>query len=227
MRVIIDAEQTWLQPAIDALALQAARRYNAPAPWPSPPSSSPLILNTYQCYLTSAPARLARDAARARAEGWTLGAKPVRGAYLVSERARARAAGAPSPCHPSIDATHACYDATVARCLDAVGAGRAELMVASHNAASVRGAAAGAAACGVDRAAAPLYFGQLKGMADATTLALAAAGYKAYKICATGPLADTMGFLVRRAQENGAALSTAGAQARGAAREVVRRVVGW
>ena len=143
----------------------------------------------------------------------------------MAEAARAADHGRASPCHGTIDATHACYDAVVAVALDAVAAGRAEAMVATHNAASVANAADGAERRGIDRHAAPLYFGQLKGMADATTLALARAGYKVYKNCATGSLHDTLAFLVRRAQENGAALSTAGEQARAAAREVVRRAV--
>lgn len=131
MRVIVDAEQTWLQPAIDALALATARRYNTHA------SSSPLILNTYQCYL--------------------MGAKPVRGAFLLAERARAAAAGEPSPCHPTIDATHAAADGAAARGLDRGSAGREELMAASHNVASIGAAADGAAARGLDRGSAPLY----------------------------------------------------------------------
>ena len=193
MRVIIDAEQTWLQPAIDALAERAAREYNDARLLSAVKNhGGPLILNTYQCYLTSTASRLARDASIAAAEGWAHGVKPVRGAYLTSETARALAAHTPSPCHPTIDATHAAYDASVARALDAVAAGRAELMVATHNTESIALAAEGAAARGLDRGSSPLLFGQLKGMADQATLALAGAGYQVYKILAYGPLSDTV-----------------------------------
>ena len=227
MCVIIDAEQTWLQPAIDALAERAARRYNDTRLLSAAAANGPLILNTYQCYLTSTASRLTRDASVAAAEGWTHGVKPVRGAYLSSETARAAAARTRPPCHSTIDATHAAYDAAVAAALDAVASGRAELMVATHNTDSIALAAEGAAARGLDRGSAPLLFGQLKGMADQATLALAGAGYQVYKILAYGPLSDTVPFLVRRGAENAAALSAAGGQARAAVREVVRRVVGW
>ena len=76
LRLILDAEQTWVQPAIDALAIALMARHNAPG-------AAFSILQTYQHNLVATPARLAADAARAEREGWILGAKPVRGAYLV------------------------------------------------------------------------------------------------------------------------------------------------
>jgi len=61
-RVIVDAEHTHVQPAIAALALDLMRRENGPG-------ASPLVLETFQCYLTETPARLADFGDRARAEG--------------------------------------------------------------------------------------------------------------------------------------------------------------
>jgi len=68
-----------------------------------------------QCYLRDTAARLDADVSRAAREGWHFGAKTVRGAYLVFERARAAARGADSPVHATLQDTHANYDRRAAR----------------------------------------------------------------------------------------------------------------
>ena len=54
--------------------------------------------------------RLQNDLARARKEGWTLGLKTVRGAYMVQERQLARDQSRPSPVHNSLQDTHNSYN---------------------------------------------------------------------------------------------------------------------
>ena len=63
-----------------------------------------------QCYLKDAAARLEADMRRAAAEGWKFGAKTVRGAYMVVERARAAERGYASPVWDSRQETHANYN---------------------------------------------------------------------------------------------------------------------
>lgn len=123
-RLIVDAEQTWLQPQIDVLALRAMREFN------SITDDNPVVVQTYQCYLRSTPRRVAADALRASQEKFVHGAKPVRGAYLSAERAAASAKGLPDPVHGSIEGTHACYDAVVGSLLDGVKRGSTQLLVA-------------------------------------------------------------------------------------------------
>ncbi|KKZ61066.1 hypothetical protein EMCG_00644 [[Emmonsia] crescens] len=79
VRLLIDAEQQAVQPAIDDWALEFQRMYN------KMPDQRALVYGTYQAYLRSTPATLSRHLAIAEAEGFVLGAKLVRGAYLGSE----------------------------------------------------------------------------------------------------------------------------------------------
>ncbi|KAK1778297.1 FAD-linked oxidoreductase-like protein [Copromyces sp. CBS 386.78] len=77
VRLLFDAEQTALQPGIDDWTLDYMRRYNA--------NGKAIVHGTYQAYLKSTPATLSSHLAIAAAEGFTLGVKLVRGAYLGSD----------------------------------------------------------------------------------------------------------------------------------------------
>ena len=67
-------------------------------------------MNALQCYLKDAAARIETDMQRAAAEGWKFGAKTVRGAYMVVERARAAERGYESPIWDSLQETHDNYN---------------------------------------------------------------------------------------------------------------------
>ena len=60
VRLMIDAEQTYLQPAIDHCVHRLQRRMNV---------AFPTIFNTFQCYLTDTPSRVVLDLERARQGG--------------------------------------------------------------------------------------------------------------------------------------------------------------
>ncbi|KAI1076209.1 proline dehydrogenase [Whalleya microplaca] len=76
--LLFDAEQDALQRGIDDWTVDYQRRYNT-AP------GHALVYGTYQAYLKSTPATLASHLATASAEGFTLGVKLVRGAYLGAD----------------------------------------------------------------------------------------------------------------------------------------------
>jgi proline dehydrogenase len=120
--VLIDAEQTWVQPWIDLCSMLMSLRHN---------HSRPVVYNTYQHYLKDAMKRLEADLARAQRSNIMLGAKLVRGAYMVSESARAEAGRYENPILPSIEDTHNSYNTGVQLLIKNID--RAALMVASHN----------------------------------------------------------------------------------------------
>ncbi|PWN53120.1 FAD-linked oxidoreductase [Violaceomyces palustris] len=89
VRLVIDAEYSWYQPAIDAMYEAIAAEFNKAGKIAdgdaSSPVTGPLIYNTYQAYLRRTPSHLAASLERARLNGYTLGVKLVRGAYVDIE----------------------------------------------------------------------------------------------------------------------------------------------
>jgi proline dehydrogenase len=109
VKLMVDAEQTYFQPAIDHLVLHLQRKYNSkPSTTQGGKSipSEPVIFNTYQCYLRDSHARVLLDLERSRREGFTFAAKIVRGAYMVQERKRAKDMDYQDPIMPNLQATH-------------------------------------------------------------------------------------------------------------------------
>lgn len=224
VRLMIDAEHSYFQPAIDQLVLDLQRKYNR-----QDRSKQPIIFNTYQCYLKEATSKISAHIALAEREGWHFAAKLVRGAYMELEATHAAALGQETPIHPTIDATHACYNHAISTILrrPAVTSGksRPNLMVASHNQGSIEHTLAEMADCGITRDAdGGVAFGQLYGMADHLTYTLGAHGYQAYKYVPYGPLHEVLPYLVRRAQENAGMLQNSGNERAMLWRELVRRL---
>ncbi|KAL4451694.1 hypothetical protein ABPG75_007356 [Micractinium tetrahymenae] len=197
VRLLIDAEHSYFQPAIDNTVTELQRKYNRGAP---------RIYNTIQCYLRDSHSRLLTELERARRENYKYGVKLVRGAYMVLERQRAQDMGHPSPIHNTVADTHANYNECVREMLRCVASEGAEVMVASHNQRSIELATYHMAALGLPPSSG-VYFGQLLGMADHLTYTLGAHGYGAYKYVPFGKVEEVMPYLLRRAQENSAILA--------------------
>jgi proline dehydrogenase len=202
VRLMVDAEQTYFQPAIDAMVLHMQQEYNI---------GGPFIMNTYQCYLKNSLTRLTNDIEVARREKYYFGAKIVRGAYMVAERSRAKQFGYPSPIHEKIADTHACYDAAIEQVVHQVATRGANLMVATHNEQSITRTVDAMRREGLQPSD-DVYFGQLLGMADHLTFTLGQNGYKAYKYVPYGPVHEVVPYLLRRAQENSMLVTGKGAK---------------
>ncbi|KDO29951.1 hypothetical protein SPRG_05141 [Saprolegnia parasitica CBS 223.65] len=192
VKLMIDAEQTYMQPAIDHITLNLQRRYNT--------NGRDTIFNTFQCYLKSASDRVLIDLERANREGFKFACKLVRGAYMVQERKRAKDLGYEDPIQPSIEATHANYNALVELLL--VHNHRTSFMVASHNEESVKKTVANMEALNIPRENGGVYFGQLLGMCDHISYTLGAEKYQVFKYVPYGPVKEVLPYLIRRAQEN-------------------------
>ncbi|HEX7150932.1 MAG TPA: proline dehydrogenase family protein [Thermoanaerobaculia bacterium] len=186
-RVLIDAEESWIQPAIDALAERMMEEHNR---------ERAIVYTTAQLYRTD---RL--DYVRGLLnDRYVVGVKLVRGAYMEAERERAAALGLPSPIHPTKEATDEAFDAAVDFCLDHLD--RFALLAGTHNEASVARLLEELDRRGLDPQDPRIECTQLLGMSDNLSVAVAAHGCNASKYVPYGPLPTAIPYLIRRAREN-------------------------
>ncbi|KAL1273756.1 hypothetical protein QQF64_026570 [Cirrhinus molitorella] len=194
VRLMVDAEQTYFQPAISRLTVEMKRIFNR---------DKAVVFNTYQCYLKEAFDNVSMDVELSRREGWCFGAKVVRGAYMYQERSRAAEIGYEDPINPDYESTNRMYH----RCLDYVleeieRNKKANVMVASHNLDTVKHTLRRMNEMGLAPTDKTVYFGQLLGMCDQISFPLAQAGFPVYKYVPYGPVNEVIPYLSRRAQEN-------------------------
>ena len=189
--VMIDAEETWIQDTIDQLALNMMRRFN---------KERAIVYNTYQLYRHDKLQSLKDDHAIAVKEGFTLGAKLVRGAYMEKERKRAAELGYACQIQPDKQSTDRDYDAAVSYCIDHVGT--IALLAGTHNEQSCRLLADLLVSKKIAFDHPNVYFSQLLGMSDNLSFNLADAGYNVVKYVPYGPVKAVLPYLFRRAQEN-------------------------
>ena len=77
IQIIVDAESQHWQKGINRTTLELMRKFNT--------GGKAVIYNTYQAYLKGTPAVLDQHMAEAERDGFTLGLKLVRGAYMLSD----------------------------------------------------------------------------------------------------------------------------------------------
>ncbi|XP_034490099.1 proline dehydrogenase 1, mitochondrial isoform X1 [Drosophila innubila] len=223
VRIMIDAEQTYFQPAISRITLEMMRKYN---------KEKAIVFNTYQCYLREAYREVGTDLEQAKRQNFYFGAKLVRGAYMDQERARAQALGYADPVNPTYEATTDMYHKTLTECLRRIkvlkdvgdDARKIGIMVASHNEDTVRFAIENMKSIGISPEDKVICFGQLLGMCDYITFPLGQAGYSAYKYIPYGPVEEVLPYLSRRAQENKGVLKKIKKEKRLLASEIRRRL---
>ena len=232
-RLWLDAEQQVLQHGLDDWAIEIMRKHNR--------SAAPLVYNTIQGYLKASKANFDRHVTLAAQEGWTLGIKLVRGAYIEHERR--------SLIHDTKEETDRSYDliADMMLCrrmpkgVENLNFPNAALFLATHNAASAAKAiSTHQARLLAHKPTVMLECGQIQGMADELSCELvhnyelamkesSAANMsvpKAFKCMAWGSVAECMQYLHRRAIENKGAVERTEHMVTALRQELWRRIVG-
>jgi proline dehydrogenase len=192
--VFIDAEETWIQDAIDRLAMEMMEKYN---------TSQPIVYNTVQLYRKDRLQFLRESRRQANKNGFILAVKLVRGAYMEKERDRAAEQGYESPIHEDKAATDEDYNAAVDYCLKHLD--EVSFVAGTHNDESVRHLVTRMHELGIAKEHPYVNFSQLYGMGDNLSYVLAKNGYNVSKYVPYGPVADAIPYLIRRAEENSSA----------------------
>ena len=189
--LFIDAEESWIQPAIDALADENMAKFN---------KDKAIVYNTFQLYRKDRLDFLKQTIANAKANGFHVGAKLVRGAYMEKERARAIEKKYPSPIQESKEDSDIDYNLALEECvknIDMMG-----LCAGTHNEKSSLYLVELMNKYAISSSDKRVYFSQLLGMSDHISYNLALANYNVSKYVPYGPVKEVLPYLMRRAQEN-------------------------
>ncbi len=191
VRLFIDAEESWIQDVIDELAYCAMKKYNTVVP---------TVYNTYQMYRTDMLENLQKAVKVAKAEGYLLGAKLVRGAYIEKERLRSHEEEYKDPIHSSKTETDDDFNTAIQFCLD--NRNVLSICLGTHNEKSCLYCAELMDKMDIAHNDSHVWFAQLLGMSDNISYNLAKSGYNVAKYVPYGPIQTVMPYLFRRAAEN-------------------------
>ena len=191
VEVLIDAEESWMQDAADELVEEMMRLYN---------KDKAIVYNTLQCYRWDGLDYLKSLHERANSEGFKVGMKIVRGAYMEKERSRAEEFSYKSPICENKNATDGIFDNTLTYILNNLG--DISIFIGTHNEKSSYLAMELMEKYKIDKSDNNVWFGQLYGMSDHIRFNLASKGYNVAKYIPFGPVKDVMPYLIRRAEEN-------------------------
>lgn len=189
--VFIDAEESWIQNTIDRLAESMMVKYN---------KEKAIVHNTYQMYRHDRLAYLSNKLEEAKREGYKLGAKVVRGAYMEKERDRAAEMGYLSPIQPDKISCDKDFDASLELLMKNLD--HCAFCCGTHNEDSNILLTELMQKHNISQRDERVYFAQLLGMSDHISFNLAHQKYQVAKYVPYGPVKDVMPYLLRRADEN-------------------------
>jgi proline dehydrogenase len=191
VQILVDGEETWMQDAADDLVEQMMEKFN---------TKKALIFNTLQLYRWDRVPYLNTLHQRAKAKGYHIGMKLVRGAYMEKEAKRAEERGYKNPICESKQATDDNFNEGLNYMLDNIN--EMAIFAGTHNEESSYLLMSMMQEKGIPNNDSRIWFGQLYGMSDNISYNLAENNYNVAKYLPFGPVRDVMPYLIRRAQEN-------------------------
>ena len=189
--LFIDAEESWIQSAIDDIVKQMMRKYN---------SKKAFIFNTIQMYKKDRIVYLKELFADAKNLNYFLGLKLVRGAYHEQEVERAMNLNYPCPVHTKKEDTDRDFNLSQKFCVEHID--RISFCSGTHNEESSTFLVQLIKEHNIDINDERIFFSQLLGMSDHISYNLAKDGYNVAKYVPYGPIKNVTPYLIRRAEEN-------------------------
>ena len=191
VKIFIDAEESWIQPAIDEIAESMMAKFN---------TKKAYVFTTIQMYRIDRLAYLKKIIDKAEEKNFLIGVKLVRGAYMEKENIRAKNLGISSPICKNKKATDLNFDKALEHIIDKVHI--CNLFIGSHNEESIIKATKLMNKYKYKNNHPFIWFSQLYGMADHISFNLALEGYQVVKYVPFGPVKEVIPYLIRRAEEN-------------------------
>jgi len=191
VKILIDAEESWIQDAVDDLILELMQTFNTDAL---------IVYSTLQTYRWDRLDYLKGIHVKAKQNNFKLGFKVVRGAYMEKERKRAKELGYKSPICDTKEITDSLFNDTITYILSNLDS--IHLFIGTHNEESSQLALELMETSNILNNDSRVWFGQLYGMSDHISYNLAEQGYNVAKYVPFGPVKDVMPYLIRRAEEN-------------------------
>lgn len=189
--IMIDAEHSWIQDAVDDLVLNLMKKYNR---------ERCIVVHTLQMYRHDRLVYLKKLFEQAETENFFIGFKVVRGAYMEIERDRAIEKSYESPIQPDKASTDRDYNLSVEFIMK--NHHRISLFAGTHNELSCKLVMQQIENLKLEKDDHKIWFGQLLGMSDNISFVLGKENYNVAKYVPYGPVKDVMPYLIRRAQEN-------------------------
>ncbi|MDB9882954.1 proline dehydrogenase family protein [Bacteroidia bacterium] len=212
VKLLIDAEDTWIQKAIDDLVYACMVKYN---------QDKCIVYNTIQMYRKDRLPEIENQIAVAKSGNYFLGLKLVRGAYMENERERAIDQGYPSPIQDTKKDTDDDYNSALELCFE--NKEIMNVMAGTHNEDSSYLLAKLLTDNNIKIDDDRFWFAQLYGMSDHISFNLAKAGFNVAKYLPYGPVKEVLPYLSRRAQENSSVKGQAGRELTLIQKEIRRR----
>lgn len=210
--LMVDAEESWIQTAVDVLVEEMMALFN---------KEQPVVYTTLQMYRHDRLPYLKGACDKAKEVGYFVGVKIVRGAYMEKEWERAAELGYESPVYKEKKLTDENYDNCVRYCVENLD--RVWIFEGTHNDNSTLLLADLMEEFKVKRNDKRVVFSQLLGMSDHLSFNLAYHGYNVRKYVPYGPIKNVLPYLVRRAEENTSIKGQSNRQLDLIEREILRR----
>ena len=211
IKVLVDAEESWIQSAIDGLVLQMMKKYN---------SKNAVVFNTIQSYRRDRLEYL-KQLHQTNSGQFKIGVKLVRGAYMEKERKRALRYNYSSPICDNKEQTNQIFNNSLEFIISNID--DFELFIGSHNEDSNRLSTKLLKKYMIENSDDRVWFSQLYGMSDNISFSLANNGYNVAKYLPFGPVREVMPYLMRRLDENSSISSQTNRELNLIKKEILRR----
>lgn len=191
VKILIDAEESWIQDSIDSIVLMMMKKYN---------KQKTIVFNTVQMYRHDRLEYLKDLHNSSKQNDFEIGIKLVRGAYIEKENIRAKKINYKTPICESKKASDDNFNSGVKFIISNLD--KFNLFCGTHNEESIYKIINMIDQMGIERSSDKIWFGQLFGMSDHITFNLANENYNVVKYLPYGPIKEVMPYLIRRAEEN-------------------------